>query len=163
MRIWFSALVVLALAMVAGGCGKSSEEKEAELDMKARIDSLVNDVTTQLGQLDDLSGELAGAIRAGDSLAAYHHPSPASGVAEELRTAQKRLLDERDTVHLFMQNRQPFDLTRPHEAVMAHLSAEKKKLEDSGMKLRSAIAAARKAIDRQKAVGVASVERHRKK
>jgi uncharacterized lipoprotein YehR (DUF1307 family) len=146
----FAFVFVAILALAIAGCGPSTEQKKMVADLTSEVTSMVNDATSSLGKMDDVAGQVASAIAAGDSLKMKFPKDSASigSALTQLKSAKDRLMSVKDNVSAWLKNFKTPDLAnmKVDEAV-SNLKKNKDELTTAASEIPGTLDAATTALD----------------
>jgi uncharacterized lipoprotein YehR (DUF1307 family) len=145
-----SVLVLAIIAVMISGCGKSAEIKSMEAALNTEVMKLHDDQMGALKQVDDLVGQLDGALAMHDSLVAAHPKEATGHMADDLKGAKEKLIVAKQEINAWMAGHKPYDVNMKHEEVMAQLSKDKDILMKTKGEIESGITGALTAIESHK-------------
>lgn len=147
---YFSEVVAAFLVIALTGCGPSAEQKKVAADMTTEVTTMVENVKSSLGKLDNIAGEITAAITAADSLA-QKNPKEAATITEvvnQLKSAKDRAMSVKDNVNSWVAAFKAPDMaTMDFDKVMAQLKQDKEQLATATSEIEGAMTAANAALD----------------
>ena len=139
-------VLVLAVALLLVGCGKSAEMKKMEADLYASVTKMHDEGMALMNMANDMLGKVDAAIAESEKLAADHPKDVEGHGMNDLVAAKQKLSAAVASMKEWMAGFKPYDPTKKHEEVLAQLNKEKDGVAKVKANFDEAIAAATTAI-----------------
>jgi hypothetical protein len=146
-RLILPLLLVLSVAVLIAGCGKSAEMKQMEADLYKSITSMHDQGMALMNKANEALAGVDASIAENEKLAAAHPKEVAAHSMDDLTAAKQKLTGAVASMKEWMSGFKPYDPTMKHEEVMAQLTKTKDGIAKVKRNFDEALAAARTAID----------------
>lgn len=159
------AIVAMALIVLAG-CGPSEEQRKMLADLTSEVTGMVNAAQSSLGNLDNITSQLASAVANGDSLAMkFPKEAPAiTAAVNQVKSAADRVSGVKNNVSDWLKNYQAPDLTKmKFDEVISRLKKNKDDLTTATSEIEGALSAANSALEGYKSVAAGLMAKVAKK
>ena len=141
----------LVLLILAGGCGKTAEQKSDEERLNADVMQLHERQMEEMMEIQDLISGIDIELAHHDRLALRHPKEMSAGTADDLINARKMLLAAKGAMTAWMKGYRPYGPSMQHDTAMASLASDKNSL----LAIQASVDAARNAA-------TTALESHRK-
>lgn len=121
------SLVVLIACLVAG-CGKSDEMKKIEAALNTEVMEKHDVIMKLVPDLDDLTTRISAVMATHDSLVKKHPALAAGHTTADLVAAQEKITAAKAAMDTWMRGFKPFDPDGKHDGVLAGLNVQKDEL-----------------------------------
>jgi predicted small lipoprotein YifL len=139
-------LLVLMVAVLLAGCGKSEELKKLEATLNTEVMQKHDDLMKSMAGLDELTAQIDATMAKHDELVKKYPKQTATHKAGDLMTAKDRLVAAKASMEKWMKGFKPYDVEAKHEDVMASLTKSKDELTAMQDQFTKAITTAKEAI-----------------
>jgi uncharacterized protein YoxC len=119
------AILLMAVAMLLAGCGKSADMKKLEANLNTEVMQKHDDLMKQMSGLDGLADQIAALTAKQDSLAKLFPKQFAGLQSTDLLAAKEKLQAAKSAMTAWMKNFKPYDPELKHEVVMESLAKTK--------------------------------------
>lgn len=140
-------LLVLAVAVLLAGCGKSAEMKQMETDLYKSVTTMHDEGMGLMNKANQALADIETSIAENEKLAAAHPKEVAAHSMDDLTAAKQKLTGAVTSMKEWMAGFKPYDPTKKHEEVMAELGKTKDGIAKVKANFDEALAAAKTAID----------------
>jgi uncharacterized lipoprotein YmbA len=140
-------VLLIAVAFVLAGCGKSAEQKKMELDLSAQVQKLHDAGMASMKQVDELTGKIDAAVAMHDSLVKAFPKLAAGHPAEDLIAAKGKLASVKSAMDTWMKGFKPYNETMKHEEAVTMLKKNVEDLTKMKGEIDASVTAATTAID----------------
>jgi hypothetical protein len=127
-NMMLAMFLVLMVAVLLSGCGKSEEQKKIEATLNTEVMQKHNDLMKSMTTLDELSAQIDAAMAKHDELVKKYPKQTANHKAGDLMTAKDRIVAAKAKMEKWMKGFKPYDVAAKHEEVMASLTKSKDEL-----------------------------------
>lgn len=145
-NIMLAVFLVLMVAVVLAGCGKSEELKKLEATLNTEVMQKHDDLMKSMATLDELTVQIDAAMAKHEELVKKYPKQTATHKAGDLMTAKDRLVSAKASMETWMKGFKPYDVEMKHEDVMAGLTKSKDELAGIQEQFTKAITTAQDAI-----------------
>ena len=121
-------LMVLALALIVAGCGKTSEQRKMEQELNAEVTALRSDVESNVAGFTELQTKLDATLQMHKQLVKRYAKKMKGHTADDIPVAKQGLdaaKNEAQTVLMALKN---YDEKMEHDQAMARLKHDKESL-----------------------------------
>jgi len=144
-------VLVLALAILLVGCGKSEEMKKMETDLFASVNKMHDEGMALMNKAKDMTGKIDETMAMCAKMA-VDHPKEAAGHSDaDLKAAKDKLGAAMTSMKDWMGGFKPYDANMKHEDVIAQMTKAKDGITKVKADFDGALAAATTAMDAHKA------------
>lgn len=150
----FALTLVIAVAVLLAGCGKSEEMKKIESALNTEVMTKHDGLMKAMSGLDELSGQINAAVAKHDELVAKLPKYTAGMTSTDLTAAQEKITAAKSAMDEWMKGFKPYDPKGKHEEVVAGLTSAKdalttieKQFGDATAMAKDAVASHTKAAD----------------
>lgn len=140
------AIVLIAVAVLFAGCGKSDEMKKLEAGLNTEVMQKHDDMMKAMSGLDAAAGQITTVIAKHDSLAKRFPKLLAGHDAKDLLAAKEKLESAKGAMMTWMKGFKPYDPQAKHEMVMESLKKTKDELTGMEHQFQVALTAATDAV-----------------
>ena len=140
------AIVLIAVAVLFAGCGKSAEMKKLEAGLNTEVMQKHDDMMKAMSGLDVAVGQITTVIAKHDSLAKLFPKQLAGHDATDLLAAKEKLESAKGAMTAWMKSFKPYDPTAKHEMVMESLKKTKDDLGVVENQFQAALTTAKEAV-----------------
>jgi len=119
-----SRWLVLVVAAALVGCGKSADMKKLEADLNAEIQKVHESQMASMKVLDSLTASLDAATAVHTELAAKYPKALEGHSADDIAAAKEQIAGAKSAMDSWMKAYKPYDVSLPHEQVMAQLNKD---------------------------------------
>lgn len=140
-------LLVLTVAVLIAGCGKSAQMKQMEADLYKSITTMHDEGMALMNKANEMLAGVDTSIAENEKLAAAHPKEVAAHSMDDLIAAKQKLAAAVVSMKEWMSGFKPYDPTKKHEEVMAELTKAKDGIAKVKVHFDEALAAAKTAID----------------
>jgi hypothetical protein len=144
-------LILLGVALMFAGCGKSSEQKAVEENLNAEVLKLHEKQMLELNEIRDLMSGIDIELSDHDRLAAAHPKEFAGRSPDDLIVAKKVLMAAKSAMDTWMSSYRMYDPRMKHEDAIAKLTKDRDDLFKIQAAFDSAKGAATAALDAHRA------------
>jgi predicted nucleic acid-binding Zn-ribbon protein len=120
--------LVLMVAVLLSGCGKSEELKKIEATLNTEVMQKHDDLMKSVTTLDELTAQIDAAMAKHDELVKKYPKQTADHKAGDLMTAKDRIVAAKAKMEKWMNGFKPYNMAAKHEEVMAGLTKSKDEL-----------------------------------
>ena len=120
--------LVLMVAVLLAGCGKSEELKKVEATLNTEVMQKHDDLMKSMAGLDELTAQIDATMVKHEELVKKYPKQTATHKAGDLMTAKDRILAAKAKMETWMKGFKPYDVQAKHEEVMASLTKNKDEL-----------------------------------
>jgi len=120
--------LVLMVAVLLAGCGKSEEVKKLEATLNTEVMQKHDDLMKSMASLDELTAQIDAAMAKHNELVKKYPKQTATHKAGDLMTAKDKILAAKAKMETWMKGFKPYDVKAKHEDVMASLTKNKDEL-----------------------------------
>ena len=119
------AFVLIAVAVLFAGCGKSDEMKKVEAGLNTEVMQKHDDMMKAMSSLDATAEQITTTIAKHDSLVKLFPKQLAGHDATDLLAAKEKLESDKGAMTAWMKGFKPYDPKAKHEVVMESLKKTK--------------------------------------
>ena len=145
-NMMLALFLVLMVAVLLAGCGKSEELKKVEATLNTEVMQRHDDLMKSMAGLDELAAQVDATMAKHDELVKKYPKQTATHKAGDLMTAKDRLVSAKASMETWMKGFKPYDAQAKHEEVMASLTKSKGELTGMQEQFTKAITTAKEAI-----------------
>jgi predicted small lipoprotein YifL len=120
--------LVLMVAVLLAGCGKSEELKKLEATLNTEVMQKHDDLMKSMASLEVLRDQIDVAMAQHNELVKKYPKQTATHKAGDLMTAKDRLLAAKAKMETWMKGFKPYNVEVKHEEAMASLTKSKDEL-----------------------------------
>lgn len=140
------AILLISVAVLFAGCGKSAEMKKLEAGLNTEVMQKHDDMMKAMSGLDVAIGQINTVIAKHDSLAQRFPKQFAGHDATDLLAAKEKLESAKGAMTTWMKSFKPYDPTAKHEMVMESLKKTKDDLGVVENQFQAALTTAKEAV-----------------
>jgi hypothetical protein len=144
--VQLTAIVLIALAVLFAGCGKSDEMKKLEAGLNTEVMQKHDDMMKAMSGLNAAADQITLVMSKHDSLAKLFPKQLAGHDATDLLTAKEKLEAAKGAMMAWMKGFKPYDPQAKHEMVMESLKKTKDDLGVVENQFQEALATAKDAV-----------------
>jgi len=145
-NVMLALFLVLMVAVLLAGCGKSEELKKLEATLNTEVMQKHDELMKSIATLDELNGQIDATMAKHDELVKKYPKQTAAHKSGDLLTAKDRLAAAKKSMETWMKGFKPYDIEAKHEDVMASLTKSKDELAGMQDQFTKAITTAKDAI-----------------
>jgi hypothetical protein len=145
-NIMLALFLVMMVAVLLAGCGKSEEVKKLEATLNTEVMQKHDDLMKSVATLDELNAQIDATMAKHDELVKKYPKQTATHKAGDLLTAKDRLAAAKTSMETWMKGFKPYDVAAKHEDVMASLTKSKDELAGMQDQFTKAITTAKEAV-----------------
>jgi DNA repair protein RadC len=127
-NVLVALFLVLMVAVLLVGCGKSEEVKKLEATLNTEVMQKHDDLMKSMASLGELSAQIDATMAKHNELVTKYPKQTATHKAGDLMTAKDRILAAKAKMETWMKAFKPYDAKAKHEVVMASLTKSKDEL-----------------------------------
>jgi hypothetical protein len=127
-NMMLALFLVLMVAVLLSGCGKSEELKKIEATLNTEVMQKHDDLMKSMTTLDELSAQIDAAMAKHDELVKKYPKQTADHKAGDLMTAKDKINAAKVNMEKWMKGFKPYNMAAKHEEVMASLTKSKYEL-----------------------------------
>lgn len=120
--------LVLLVAVLLAGCGKSDEAKKIEAALNTEVMAKHDAIMKLVPELDSLTAGITRVMANHDALVKKYPDLTAGHAASDLVVAQEKITAAKAAMDAWMRAFRPYDPDQKHEVVVAALTVEKEAL-----------------------------------
>jgi hypothetical protein len=150
----FALTLIIAVAVLVAGCGKSAEMKKIESALNTEVMTKHDALMKSMSGLDELSAQITTAVAKHDELVAKFPKYTAGHTSADLTAAQEKITAAKSAMVEWMKGFKPYDPQGKHEEIVAGLTVTKdaltvieKQFDDATAMGKDALAGHTKAAD----------------
>lgn len=138
--------LVMAVAVLLAGCGKSEEMKKIESALNSEVMAKHDELMKGVAGLNDLTAQITAAVAKHDELVAQYPKLTEGHASADLVAAQEKITAAKNAMDEWMKGFKPYDPKGKHEEVVAGLTAQKDALVGLEKQFSEAMTAAKDAL-----------------
>jgi hemerythrin len=138
--------LVVAVAVLLAGCGKSEEMKKIETALNTEVTAKHDEMMKSMAGLEDLTAQITTAVAKHDELVAKFPKLTTGHTTADLVAAQEKITAAKTAMEEWMKGFKPYDPEGKHEEVVAGLTATKDALAGMEKQFTEAMTVAKDAL-----------------
>ncbi len=138
--------LVIVVAILLAGCGKSEEMKKVETAINAEVMAKHDELMKSMSGLDELTAQITAATARHDELVAKYPKLVTGHTGADLVAAQAKIAAAKAAMENWMAGFKPYDPEGKHEDVVAGLTVNKDALGAMQTQFADAMTAAKDAL-----------------
>ena len=146
-QVLLALSLVILVAVLLAGCGKSEEMKKIEAALNTEVMDKHDAIMKSVADLDDLTAQIDTAMARHDAMVKKFPKMTEGHTATDLVAAQEKISAAKTAMDSWMRSFKPYDPEAKHETVIAALGIEKDELLAMQKQFSEAIAAAKVALN----------------
>jgi predicted small lipoprotein YifL len=127
-QVFLALSLVLLVAGVLTGCGKSDEMKKVEAALNAEVMDKHEAVMKLVPEMDQVTSHISAVMARHDSLVKKYPALTAGHTTADLVAAQEKIAAAKAAMDAWMRSFKPYDPEAKHDAVIAGLNVQKDEL-----------------------------------
>jgi hypothetical protein len=145
-RLLLVAVVLVAVAVLFAGCGKSDEMKKLEAGLNTEVMQKHDNLMKAMSGLEGLVAQIGGITAKQDSLVKLFPKQFTGTDATDLLAAKEKLEAAKNAMTAWMKEFKPYDPTAKHEMVVESLTKTKGELTAIEHQFQEALTTAKDAV-----------------